>query len=188
MWLAGSPCSVCMQFMAWVELCVELTVCFIPAVLAAGAPEQAAFMSDEAVESVPGLKPIKYTAKHYDLFLRKMVERTKKLNKGEEMTGTQLCRTSHPFCFSVLDEYVRHQWGNQNLTFCAGTVCRPSLSSSVDPGQDWTPHRLELCLWAWAVATRQQLPLLDEVDMKGGSVAEKRSDEDQRPTKKLRTK
>lgn len=109
------------------------------AVLAAGAPEQAAFMSDESMESVPGLQPIKYTAKHYDLFLSKMVERTKKLNK-------------------------------------------------VDPRQDWTPHRLELCLWAWAVATQQQLPLLTEVDVKGSSVVEKCSDEDQRPTKKLRTK
>ncbi|XP_076008022.1 uncharacterized protein LOC143002001 [Genypterus blacodes] len=109
------------------------------AVLAAGAPEQAAFMSDEAVESVPGLKPIKYTAKHYDLFLSKMVQHSKKLNKA-------------------------------------------------DRGQDWTPHRLELCLWAWAVATRQQLPLLDQVDVKGGGVTEKCSDEEQRPTKKRRTK
>lgn len=59
-----------------------LTALFIPAVLAAGAPEQTAFMSDEAMESVPGLKPIQYTAKHYTLYLGKMVERTEKLNKG----------------------------------------------------------------------------------------------------------
>ncbi|KAF7661576.1 hypothetical protein LDENG_00259040 [Lucifuga dentata] len=108
------------------------------AVLAAGAPEQAAFMSDEAMQSVPGLQPIKYTAKHYDLFLSKMVECTKKLNEA-------------------------------------------------DSRQDWTPHRLELCLWAWAVASQQQLPLLMEVDVKG-SVVEKSSEEGQRPTKKLRTK
>ncbi|KAG7226332.1 hypothetical protein INR49_013743, partial [Caranx melampygus] len=50
-------------------------------VLAAGAPEQTAFMSDEAMESVPGLKPIQYTAKHYALYLSKMVERTEQLNK-----------------------------------------------------------------------------------------------------------
>ena len=56
---------------------------FVPAVLAAGAAEQTAFMSDEAMESVPGLKPIQYTAKHYDLYLGKMVERTEKLNKGK---------------------------------------------------------------------------------------------------------
>lgn len=51
--------------------------------LAAGAPEQTAFMSDEAMESVPGLKPIQYTTKHYDLYLGKMTEKTEKLNKGE---------------------------------------------------------------------------------------------------------
>lgn len=65
-----------------------LTVQFVPAVLAAGAPEQTAFMSDEAMESVPGLKPIQYTAKHYALYLGKMVEWSEKLNKGEVMTGT----------------------------------------------------------------------------------------------------
>lgn len=62
-------------------------VCFVSAVLAAGAPDQAAFMADEAVESVPGLKPIQYTAKHYALYLNKMVERTKTLNKGEIVAG-----------------------------------------------------------------------------------------------------
>ncbi|XP_047465244.1 uncharacterized protein zgc:112496 [Mugil cephalus] len=112
------------------------------AVLAAGAPEQAAFMSDEAMESVPGLKPIQYTAKHYALYLDKMTERTEKLNK-------------------------------------------------VDPQQDWTPHRLEMCLWAMAVAKQQQLQLLKDVDLKGSNVQEKRSDPDhdtdKRPVKKRRT-
>lgn len=111
------------------------------AVLAAGAPEQTAFMSDEAMESVPGLKPIQYTAKHYGLYLGKMTEKTEKLNK-------------------------------------------------VDPQQDWTPHRLELCLWAMTVARQQQLPLLKDMDVKAGSAAEKSSDHDasHRPIKKLKTK
>lgn len=111
------------------------------AVLAAGAPEQSAFMSDEAMESVPGLKPIQYTAKHYALYLGKMVERTEKLNK----------------------------------------VC---------PQQDWTPHRLELCLWAMTIAEQQQLPLLKDIVVKGSSVMEKCSDgyTDQRPAKKLKTR
>lgn len=110
------------------------------AVLAAGAPEQTAFMSDEAMESVPGLKPIQYTAKHYALYLGKMVERTEQLNK-------------------------------------------------LDPQQDWTPHRLELCLWAWTIATRLQLSLLKDVDVKG-SAAETCSDPDadQRPRKKLKAR
>ncbi|AWP17544.1 Hypothetical protein SMAX5B_020197 [Scophthalmus maximus] len=111
------------------------------AVLAAGAPEQTAFMSDEAMESVPGLKPIQYTAKHYSLYLGKMVERTAKLNK-------------------------------------------------VDPQQDWTPHRLEVCLWAMTIATQLQLSLVKDVDVKGSGVAAKCSDPvtDQRPTKKLKTR
>lgn len=69
------------------QLGLGLSVGFVPAVLAVGAPEQTAFMSDEAMESVPGLKPIQYTAKHYTLYLGKMVERTEQLNKGEAMTG-----------------------------------------------------------------------------------------------------
>ncbi|KAM4624206.1 uncharacterized protein ACJ7VT_005104 [Polymixia lowei] len=111
------------------------------AVLAAGAPDQAAFMCDEAVESVPGLKPIQYTAKHYILYLAEMVERTKTLNK-------------------------------------------------VDSQQDWTPHRVELCLWAWAVANQLHLPLLKEVHVEGSSMRDECPDPDtqEKPTKKLRTK
>lgn len=71
----------------YIQLGLGPTVHFVPAVLAAGAPEQTAFMSDEAMESVPGLKPIQYTAKHYALYLGKMVERTKKLNTGEIIIG-----------------------------------------------------------------------------------------------------
>nr|XP_040031881.1 LOW QUALITY PROTEIN: uncharacterized protein zgc:112496 [Gasterosteus aculeatus aculeatus] len=110
------------------------------AVLAAGAPEQAAFMSDEATESVPGLKPVQYTAKHYALYLGKMVERTEKLNK-------------------------------------------------VDPQQDWTPHRLELCLWAWTTAKQHQPPTPEDVDVKASSVKKCPDVKvDQRPTKKLKTR
>ncbi|KAM3592008.1 uncharacterized protein V6R79_011304 [Siganus canaliculatus] len=110
------------------------------AVLAAGAPEQTAFMSDEGVESIPELKPIQYTAKHYARYLGKMVERTDRLNK-------------------------------------------------VDAQQDWTPQRLEMCLWAMTIVKQQQLPLLKDVDVKTGSAAEKSSeaDTDQRPAKKLKT-
>ncbi|XP_008312425.1 uncharacterized protein zgc:112496 [Cynoglossus semilaevis] len=111
------------------------------AVLAAGAPELTAFMSDEAMESVPGLKPIQYTAKHYSLYLDKIIERTDALNK-------------------------------------------------VDPQSDWTPHRLEMCLWAMTVATQQQLPLVEEVGVKGcgESTDGSNTGTDQRPTKKLKTR
>lgn len=61
---------------------------FVPAVLAAGAPEVAAFMSDEAMESIPGLKPIQYTAKHYALYLQKMAAQSAKLNKSKATTAS----------------------------------------------------------------------------------------------------
>ncbi|XP_054913933.1 uncharacterized protein zgc:112496 isoform X1 [Poeciliopsis prolifica] len=104
------------------------------AVLAAAAPALAAFMSDEAVENVPGLQPVQYTAKHYALYLDKMAAQAAKLNR-------------------------------------------------VDPLQDWTPHRLELCLWAAATAARLQLPVLE--DLNGGDPLT--SDGDQRPAKKIKT-
>lgn len=83
---AESCCSSVEQFpfTSWLHLSLawgRLSI-FVPAVLAAGAPDEAAFMSDEAMESVPGLKPIQYTAKHYTLYLDKMVEKAKKLNRG----------------------------------------------------------------------------------------------------------
>lgn len=110
------------------------------AVLAAGAPESAAFMSDEAMESVPGLKPIQYTAKHYALYLQKMAAQSAKLNK-------------------------------------------------TDPQQGWTPHRVELCLWATATASKLQLPLLKDPNLEGSGSQQLTSDPDsetRRPAKKLK--
>ncbi|XP_061666390.1 uncharacterized protein zgc:112496 [Syngnathoides biaculeatus] len=99
------------------------------AVLAAAAPDRAAFMSDEAAESVPGLRPVRYTAGHYALYLDKMVDMTNRLNRA-------------------------------------------------DPRPDWTPQRLERCLWALTVARQQQLPILEDLDVKGGGAAEERADAD----------
>lgn len=56
-------------------------------------------MSDEAMESVPGLKPIQYTAKHYALYLDKMVERTEKLNKGEIIKGKVITSAADHFWY-----------------------------------------------------------------------------------------
>lgn len=74
--------------------------------------------------------------------------------------------------------------------FCTDTIPWPPLSSLVDPQQDWTPHRLEVCLWAMTIATQLQLSLVKDVDVKGSGVAAKCSDPvtDQRPTKKLKTR
>ncbi|XP_016380218.1 uncharacterized protein LOC107717841 isoform X2 [Sinocyclocheilus rhinocerous] len=50
------------------------------AVLVAGAPGEVAFMADEAVESIAELRPVEYTAKHYALFLQKILNKTSQLN------------------------------------------------------------------------------------------------------------
>ncbi|XP_004373423.1 uncharacterized protein LOC101341313 [Trichechus manatus latirostris] len=51
------------------------------AVLAAGAPEAAAFMSDEAVAAVPSLSALQYTLQHYQLYLGQVQERAAALNR-----------------------------------------------------------------------------------------------------------
>lgn len=58
-----------------------------PAVLAVGAPEVAAFMSDEAVAAVPGLPVLQYTLKHYLLYLGQVQERARALSRGEGTVG-----------------------------------------------------------------------------------------------------
>ena len=57
------------------------------AVLAAGAPEVAAFMSEEAVAAVAGLPALQYTVKHYLLYLSRVQERATALSQGAETTG-----------------------------------------------------------------------------------------------------
>lgn len=160
-------------------------VYFVPAVLAAGAPEQAAFMSDEATESVPGLKPVQYTAKHYALYLGKMVERTEKLNKGE-LTNTP--SASEAFAERPRAQNIKKQ-GSVFMHRISGFDFWPLISSPVDPQQDWTPHRLELCLWAWTTAKQHQPPTPEDVDVKASSVKKCPDVKvDQRPTKKLKTR
>ncbi|KAG8433390.1 hypothetical protein GDO86_017608 [Hymenochirus boettgeri] len=58
------------------------------AVLAAGAPELVAFMADEAVESVPGLKPVQYTLKHYLVFLEKLQKKATVLSEASSEKWT----------------------------------------------------------------------------------------------------
>ncbi|MCJ8728374.1 hypothetical protein PDJAM_G00003850 [Pangasius djambal] len=83
------------------------------AVLAAGAPGEVAFMADEVVESIAELRPVQYTAKHFSLFLEKILHKTHQLNEA-------------------------------------------------DSQRDWTPHKVELCLWACAIANQLQPSLLEE--------------------------
>ncbi|XP_023663922.1 uncharacterized protein [Paramormyrops kingsleyae] len=106
------------------------------AVLAAGSPELAAFMADEAVESIPYLKPVQYTAKHYSLYLQRVVERSCSLNEA-------------------------------------------------DSEKNWTPHKVELCLWAWAVAGQLQPSLLQELCKEESP--EEAVESSRRPTKRQRT-
>ncbi|XP_073687361.1 uncharacterized protein [Garra rufa] len=115
------------------------------AVLAAGAPDEVAFMADEAVESIAELRPVEYTAKHYALFLQKILNKTSQLNKA-------------------------------------------------DGQQDWTPHKVEQCLWAWAVANQiqpslfQELSLTEATETVANQKPEKRKTADEEPSKRQKTK
>uniref|UniRef100_A0A8C7L9Y5 Zgc:112496 n=1 Tax=Oncorhynchus kisutch TaxID=8019 RepID=A0A8C7L9Y5_ONCKI len=107
------------------------------AVLAPGAPEQAAFMANKAVESVPGLRPFQYTARHYALYLNKMLVK---------------------------------------------------IRSILNSDQEWTPHRVELCLWPWAVANQLQLPLMKDVNLESSLSNKTDPETNDRPAKRQRTK
>jgi len=52
------------------------------AVLAAGAPEHAAFMADESMLALPGLKPLAYTLGFYNQYMDHVKGIVKQLNKG----------------------------------------------------------------------------------------------------------
>ncbi|XP_026114098.1 uncharacterized protein LOC113092646 isoform X1 [Carassius auratus] len=114
------------------------------AVLVAGAPGEVAFMADEAVESIAELRPVEYTAKHYALFLQKILNKSSRLNK-------------------------------------------------VDGQRDWTPHRVEQCLWAWAVANQiqpsllQELSLMDATHTVANQKPGKRKTADEKPSKRRKT-
>ncbi|XP_033742122.1 uncharacterized protein LOC117328725 isoform X2 [Pecten maximus] len=54
------------------------------AVLAAGAPDKAAFMADESMLAIPGLAPLQYTLPFYNEFMDHVKSITKKLNKDQD--------------------------------------------------------------------------------------------------------
>ncbi|XP_061191562.1 uncharacterized protein LOC133199710 [Saccostrea echinata] len=54
------------------------------AVLAAGAPEQAAFMADESMQALPGLQPLQYTLGFYLQYMDKIKHLMKILQKGDK--------------------------------------------------------------------------------------------------------
>lgn len=146
-------------------------------------------MSDEAMESIPGLKPIQYTAKHYTLYLDRMIEKAKNLNRGNTgSTGSSACILLQDYgfqeCLQIIRPPPRNLSSPTPFSWWALKISFPF--SSVDPQQDWTPHRLELCLWATAGIEQQQLPLLK--NGKAGSSLERCSEADtgQTPAKKAK--
>ncbi|XP_067859839.1 uncharacterized protein zgc:112496 [Heptranchias perlo] len=105
------------------------------AVLVAGAPQEAAFMADEVVQSIPGLVPIQYTLKHYVLYLDKVRECARQLNE-------------------------------------------------IDLVKDWTPHRIEQCLWTWAVGQNIKPLLLEDIVLHQNRTVNKEKDKARRPVKR----
>ncbi|XP_046521535.1 uncharacterized protein LOC124241650 [Equus quagga] len=87
------------------------------AVLAAGAPEEAAFMSDEAVAAVPGLPVLQYTLKHYMLYLSRVRERASALSRG-----------------SASGPWTPHQVETALWTWVVGQKLCPDLLPDLGPG------------------------------------------------------
>eukprot|EP01083_Nonionella_stella_P155363 501865_1 len=56
--------------------------------------ENVPFMADEALESVPGLGPIKYTLPHYLKFAEALQNKAKELNEGNSESGTLMTAQS----------------------------------------------------------------------------------------------
>ncbi|XP_044159491.1 uncharacterized protein LOC122944863 [Bufo gargarizans] len=81
------------------------------AILSAGAPDLAAFMADEAVESVPGLTPIQYNLKHYMRYLEELQRKAEALSKASQQEWTlhqvELClwtwKIAQKLCPELLD-------------------------------------------------------------------------------------
>ncbi|XP_056306657.1 uncharacterized protein zgc:112496 [Danio aesculapii] len=66
---------------------------------------------------------------------------------------------------------------------------KTSELNKVDAQQDWTPHRVEQCLWTWAVANQIQPSLLQEISLKDATnqKPEKRKSADEKPSKRKKT-
>lgn len=58
-----------------------LILCCVLAVLAAGAPDQVAFMADECMTLLPGLQPIRYDLPFFKEYMKQVSALVKKLNK-----------------------------------------------------------------------------------------------------------
>ncbi len=125
-------------------------------------------MADEAVESIAELRPVVYTAKHYALFLQKILNKTSQLNKGKR--------------FKM---HVQLQ-----ALFVAIWLM---FAVSADGRRDWTPHRVEQCLWAWAVANQiqpslvQVFRLMDATHTVANQKPEKRKTANEEPSKRQKT-
>ncbi|XP_015276367.1 PREDICTED: uncharacterized protein LOC107118524 [Gekko japonicus] len=133
------------------------------AILAAGAPEAAAVMTDEAMESIPGLGPIQYTLKHYMIYLSKIQSCVEKLNKTILAAGA-------PEAAAVMTDEAMESipgLGPIQYTLKHYMIYLSKIQSCVeklnktDAEKTWMPHLVEKCLWAWAVAKKLQLPLFE---------------------------
>lgn len=89
--MRGSTWAKLFCLFAWLICILMEGVLLCSAVLVTGAPQDAAFMADEAVESIPGLVPIKYTLKHYILYLDKVRECAEQLSTSKSAPHVPRC-------------------------------------------------------------------------------------------------
>ncbi|XP_023413083.1 uncharacterized protein LOC104846626 [Loxodonta africana] len=134
------------------ELCARRSVgaATASAVLAAGAPEAADFMSHEAVARVSGLPAQQYILQHYRLYLGQMQDHAKALSQGE---GTSVGRRASRAPVGV-------SRGQGWLAFMGPDSLCSFPASASGPR---TRQPAETALWTWAVGRKMCPGLLPDL-------------------------
>lgn len=92
------------------------------ALLAAYCPTVFPFMADEAMNAVPGLKPIKYTMPHYILFARKLRSKATELNKTGSSSSDEKF-SAQVVCQCLWTEAAQHMKPRVNKNAKKAKVC-----------------------------------------------------------------
>lgn len=105
-------------------------------VLAAGAPDKAAFMADESMLAIPGLAPLQYTLPAYTQYMDQVTTITKQLNKSPDGAGfkwtphkVELTLWTYHLAKSLCPDLL------SDMTDASPTVKRKSVSEGTQGGQ-----------------------------------------------------
>jgi hypothetical protein len=76
-------------------------LCYVTALLAAAAPDQAPFMADECLMAIPEIEGIDYTTKEYLKFVQHIQSTVERLNKESKFL-TASSFSTHLYVFSAV--------------------------------------------------------------------------------------